>query len=226
MAISTAWLIETMPSFFGLGAGLGGGVLEQRVDLLRDGRRARRVLDAHDVDADLVGHGRAGAFAHALGQQRPVHQHQGLVGALVFGGVDAADVEVPVARVDGAAQGDGVADFPAKALGQLAAHDGALTVPQEGGSFFVAETVLRVKREVARAVDREAGEEVLLVDVDAAKPVGPGDLAHAVDLADALGVVQRQGVAQRDRTARDQARVGGGVDTRIPGVDDGAQQPE
>jgi hypothetical protein len=87
-----------------------------------------------------------------------VHQQLALVGLGVGAVPDAAQREGPGAGVDGAAQRDLVAHLPAELVGQLAAHDHALAVAQEGQALVVGEHVFGVQRQVAGRVDRKLRE--------------------------------------------------------------------
>jgi len=157
---------------------------------------------------------------------KPVHQHLALVGLGVGAVPDAAQGEGPGAGVDGAAQGNLVAELPAELVGQLAAHHRTLAIAVEGQLLRIRDAVLGVQRQVADRVDRKLRKEVALGDVDAAKPVGPAHLLYAFHCAQALAIVQRQGEGQRDVAAGDQPRAAAAFHARVPGVHDGAQQAE
>jgi hypothetical protein len=119
-----------------------------------------------------------------------------------------------------------VAYAKAVLLGQLAPHDRALAVGEEGLALLRRKEKLGVHVEIARRVDGELGEEVALRHVDAAEPVRPGDGAHARELPDLLRIGEREREDERNRASGHEPRAGRGIRPRVPCLHDRAQQPE
>src|SRR5204862_7479664 len=92
----------------------------------------------------------------------------------IGGIVDAADVERPdVAALrleDGPLQRHAVADLPPKPLREVAPDDGTLAVVEPGLHLFGRQLVLRVDFQEWIGVDRDIGEEVRRILVDAVEP--------------------------------------------------------
>ena len=84
----------------------------------------------------------------------------------------------------------------------------------------------RVELQVAFRLDGKVGEEVLLVDIDAAEPVAVGDLLDPRHPEQFLLVGDGEGKDQGDGVPGDEPAGGGGLDAGIPGADHGAQQAE
>src|SRR5207244_1861048 len=120
---------------------------------------ARRVVHPADDPADLV----PDALRHAVVQVVPAEPQRRAVRGLARRRVDARDVELPVAGVDGPPQDDAVADLPALLLGQLVTNDGALAVLLPRLPLLRRHYDLVVDLEEALRVDGEGGEEPLLV---------------------------------------------------------------
>ena len=149
-----------------------------------------------------------------------------LIDGLVPAPVDAPQDEIPVSREDGPLQGDLIADLPVVPRRQLPAGDKALPVGEEGLLLRVAEDEFRVDGHIGPRLHAEVRKEILLVDVDAAEPVAPGDELHPFDLPDLFGVGDREGEDDRDRVSRDEAGGRSGLDAGVPGADHRPEQAE
>ena len=158
----------------------------------RDGVGARR--HAHRVPAHVALRPRRRLLLQVVPAEPELREV--VVGARAR--VDAAHVELPVAGEDRALDRDAVADLPAEAVGGGLAHHGALLVGQEGLPLVVGDQELAVHVPVRLGVDRELREEVLLVLVHAAEPVGAGRLLDARHAQDAVAVGDGQRLDQRD----------------------------
>jgi hypothetical protein len=100
-----------------------------------------------------------------------VEEHLRRVGLRIGAVVDRAHGELPGARVDRPAQRHHVADFQVVRVRELAADDRALAVAEERGQLVRKDEVIPVHVEVGARLDRELGEEVLRVLIDAGEPV-------------------------------------------------------
>ena len=111
-------------------------------------------------------------------------------------------------------------------LGQPVADDAAGAVLEEGLALVRRELHLGVHAQVALGIDRELPEEVLGILVDAAEPVGPGDVLHVRRALDDLGVGRGHAEDHRRRADRHQTRRGTGGRDRVEAVEHRAQRRE
>ena len=77
-----------------------------------------------------------------------MEQHHVVVDHRIGRGVDAADGEGPVAREDGALDGDVLPQLPAEYVEQPAAHDGRGALPEEGLLLVLRQRDLGIHREI------------------------------------------------------------------------------
>ena len=165
------------------------GALELRnwsSSVLRDRGGIVGVVDLQDVPP------RQARPPDPLLQVFVMEQHHVVVDDRIGRRVDPADGEGPVAREDGALEGDVLAQPPAEQVEQPAADDRGGALAEEGLLLVLRQDDLGVDLEVRLRVHRELGEEALVVPVLAAEPVGPGDLGDALRRAEPVGVAQRQ----------------------------------
>ena len=141
-------------------------------------------------------------------------------------GVDAPDVELPVAGKAGARDGNAIADLEPEAVRGGLADDRALLVGEEGRPLVVGHQELGVEDPIGLVVDGELGKEVLLVLVDPAEPVGVGDLLHPRRPLDPVLVGQGQGLDQRHLVDDEQPVRPRHVHPRVEGGADGDEDAE
>src|SRR5204862_7395513 len=88
-------------------------------------------------------------------------------------------------------QNDAVAGLPPEPPGEPVADDAPGAIGEERLLLLRRQQELRIQAQVALRFDRELGEEILRILVDAAEPVRPRDVADAVDAADRVGMARR-----------------------------------
>src|SRR4029079_13027657 len=145
-------------------------------------------IDLDDVPADLTFFNRP--FVGVL----PVEHHRLVVDGVAGGLVNAADREIKILRAvsrNAHLQHDAVADLPAETPGQAVADDAPGSIVEKGLLLVGREDDLRIHPQVTLGLNGELGEEILRVLVDAAKPVGPGQVLDAGRTTDAVGVTAR-----------------------------------
>ena len=147
-------------------------------------------------------------------------------GGVVLGVEYRAQRERPGAGKNGAANRNGVADFPAEFIGQLAAHRSTLAVALEGDQLIGRHDKFRVEIEEIFVIDRKLRKEISRLLINATEPIQESDRLHAIDRAHPFAIVDRHRKHQRDRIARDQARSRRRIGAREPGVDHRLQQTE
>ncbi len=206
----------------GLGAGLVGRVGEFFVDRLADAHRVFGVADAQDVPPDEPLEERRPLLLEVLSLE-PELREVVLCGATF---VDRLEVELPGSGEGRALDGDAVADLPAESLGEGRSRHAPRPVGQERLPLLLGDLELRVDGPVGVGVDRELGEEVLLVLVDPAEPRGEGHVRDPGDPLDAVAVRQGQGLDQRGPVDDHQAVVACDVDPLVEGAADRDQEPE
>ncbi len=192
---------------------------------MRDVGHPVGICELHHEHADPVGARRGfqlQVFIQVVEMEIHLARDRGAVAPVING----PDVEFPVARINGASDGQPVADLESVQVGQLAAHDAALAVAQEVAELAGLEHELRVDREEVAGVDRELRKKRLFVAPDAAEPLGRSHSPHPFDRADPVAVVQRQGKRQRNRAARDHAGRRRHLHAGVPCTHHRLQQPE
>ena len=134
----------------------------------------------------------------------------------------AAALRLPDRRLDR----DVVADFPAEAVGDRPAGDGALAVFQPGLLLRLGQLEFLVDRQELLGLDGNLREEVLGVLVDAAEPAVVGDDVDAGHGLEPALVRFRQRHDQADLVDQDQAIHAGQVDAERERGADRHQQSE
>ena len=120
--------------------------------------------------------------------------------------VDTDEVELPgAATVESGFDRNAVADFPAETLCGLGPGDGALPVLQEVGPLIIGDDQLGKNLPLRVRVDDELRKEIILVLVDAAKPVVVRDVADAGNAQDFVLIGERDQVDDRSAVNRDKA---------------------
>jgi hypothetical protein len=138
-------------------------------------RRRRGVVDAGDDPADLV----ATALGDRVVEVVPVEEELRAVHRAPRGGVDARDVEDPVARVDGPAEGDACRPRAAQQPRELVADDGALAVGASARGRRATPRSRRTRRGSSSGRPPAWGRTpVGVARVLPAEPVGPGGGVH------------------------------------------------
>src|SRR5579864_1409988 len=102
----------------------------------------------------------------------------GIVGSL-RSGIDAVNIELPVAGVNRALNWDAVANFPLKSLSGPLADNCAFAVVQESFPLIVRHHEFRIHQPPAFRLNRELRKEILLVLIDSAEPGSVSDLFNA-----------------------------------------------
>ena len=164
-------------------------------------------------------------FHHFL-QIIPAEEKLRLVRGLGGAVIDPAKDKLPVAGIDVARQIDGVPQFPAVFLHEFTADDAGVPLLLKGLELIFRNDEFGKKIEKALRPDRHAREEMPFVNIDAAKPVGIGNLAHPGNLQDFLPITDGQREDQGDGIPRHETVRGGGGNPGIPGIHHGAQQAE
>ena len=108
-------------------------------------------------------------------------------------GVDAADVELPIARINGSLNRNPISHFPAESLCDSRTGDCALSVFKERLPLIVRNYEFRKHHALIFRIDCKLRKKVLFVLIHAAKPVVVRDGFHAGDAQDlvAIGIRQR-----------------------------------
>ena len=208
---------------FRVGLGFVRRVGKLLIDCGGNLRGVIRRIDLDDVPADLTLLNRP--FIGVL----PVEHHRLVVHRTAAGPIDAPNRKIVVLRAvrgDADLEHDPIAKFPPEASRQAVAHDAARSIVEKCLFLIRCQSDLRIHPQVAFRLDRELGEEILGILVDAAKPVGPRDVLHAGRAADAVGVTRRHREDQRRRTDRHNPRRRTAFRRRVEAVEHGAKRRE
>ena len=156
-----------------------------------DSCRAARLVDSHDIDTHRVGAARH-RFFQDLVQVVPVKEKLRRVGLGVGAVVNGADDEIPGPGKNGPPQRHHVADLESILLCELTTDDAAFSIQQEGFHVLGRNQVLGIHRKIRGGIHGKLRKEVLLRDIDAAKPVRMADMRHPFDLPYPFAVGDRQ----------------------------------
>src|SRR4029077_21257103 len=113
-------------------------------------------------------------------------------------GVDPPYIELPITGINGALNGYAIAYFPTKPLGDSRSSDCAFAIFQECLPFCIGDYKLRKHHSLIFGVDRELGEKVFFVLINAAKPVVVRDGFHARNSKDLVTVRIGERLNNRD----------------------------